>query len=560
MPAYDVDLSFARAQSLIGGAAGSVPYQTATSSTTFLPIASTSGYLLSSLGSGVQWTAPPANVSSATPTSLGTVFGYTTGNGNTSVGCCAGNTTQTGANNIAVGCCSLITNTTGNNNVAIGSLALRLNTGGIDNVAISSGALSNNTTGFTNIAIGKEAMLCNLTGYSNIALGCNALRCNSAGNNNIGIGENSFAFAPAGSCNVGFGPCVLLSNSGNCNVAIAHNALRANTLGCNNIGIGVGAGCNITTGVNNTVIGTLPAAAGCVCTVLIGAGACERIRVDNTGLYINGTAFTGGASNWTVKTANYTAVNGDRIIADTSGGTFTITLPATPATGANVVIADGSDWATINLTIARNSSTIEGVAEDLICDLKGSEVNLVYDGVTWEIYVGSINQLPPQTGNSGKYLTTNGTTATWADVVAGLSVNNNTTTNSDGYYPTMTTAVSGSVTTATVSSTKLYFNPSTGQLNATNFNSLSDANKKDNVVTIDHALEKVLAMRGVYFTWADTGLRSTGVIAQELEQVLPEAVNTAETGEKSVAYGNIIGILIEAIKSLQAEINILKDS
>ena len=55
----------------------------------------------------------------------------------------------------------------------------------------------------------------------------------------------------------------------------------------NNIALGADAGKAITTGVNNTVIGSLQAAAGCVCTVLIGAGTCERIRVDNTGLYVN---------------------------------------------------------------------------------------------------------------------------------------------------------------------------------------------------------------------------------------------------------------------------------
>ena len=59
------------------------------------------------------------------------------------------------------------------------------------------------------------------------------------------------------------------------------------TSGTNNIAIGQCAGCSITTGNDNTVIGTLQSAAGCVCTLLIGAGACERIRVDNSGLYIN---------------------------------------------------------------------------------------------------------------------------------------------------------------------------------------------------------------------------------------------------------------------------------
>ena len=47
------------------------------------------------------------------------------------------------------------------------------------------------------------------------------------------------------------------------------------------------SGCAITTGGNNTIIGNLAGAAGCVCTLLIGAGTCERIRVNNSGLYVN---------------------------------------------------------------------------------------------------------------------------------------------------------------------------------------------------------------------------------------------------------------------------------
>ena len=73
------------------------------------------------------------------------------------------------------------------------------------------------------------------------------------------------------------------------NIAQGYQSLKA-SLGNYNIGIGSLAGCLITTGVNNTVIGSLPAAAGCVCTLLLGAGTCERIRVDNGGLYVNNVA------------------------------------------------------------------------------------------------------------------------------------------------------------------------------------------------------------------------------------------------------------------------------
>jgi hypothetical protein len=93
-----------------------------------------------------------------------------------------------------------------------------------------------------------------------------------------------------------------------------------------------------------------------------------------------------GINTWSRKTSIYTAVNGDRLIADTSGGTFTITLPATPSTGHSVVIADGADWSTTNLTVGRNGSTIEGAAENLTVDIGQIQIDLIYDGSTWEVF------------------------------------------------------------------------------------------------------------------------------------------------------------------------------
>lgn len=89
---------------------------------------------------------------------------------------------------------------------------------------------------------------------------------------------------------------------------------------------------------------------------------------------------------YVVKTANYTASANEGVIADTSGGAFTVTLPASPSTGDQVVIADGADWSTNNLTVGRNGSTIDGTAEDLVCDLEGVSIQFVYDGSTWGVY------------------------------------------------------------------------------------------------------------------------------------------------------------------------------
>lgn len=90
----------------------------------------------------------------------------------------------------------------------------------------------------------------------------------------------------------------------------------------------------------------------------------------------------------------------------------------------------------------------------------------------------------------------------------------------------------------------------------------SDVRKKTDIVTIDNALEKVINLRGVYYTRIDdtTRGRQTGVIAQEINEVLPEVVTyAADVDEYGVSYGNIAGVLIEAIKEQQLQIENLKN-
>ena len=90
----------------------------------------------------------------------------------------------------------------------------------------------------------------------------------------------------------------------------------------------------------------------------------------------------------------------------------------------------------------------------------------------------------------------------------------------------------------------------------------SDENLKENIVTITDAVEKVEALKGVTFKWKKNDLVSAGVIAQDVEKVLPEVVKTVgdlEGGEyKAVNYGGLTSVLIEAIKDLSARIKVLE--
>ena len=131
---------------------------------------------------------------------------------------------------------------------------------------------------------------------------------------------------------------------------------------------------------------------------------------------------------------------------------------------------------------------------------------------------------------------------------ANYITNNNQLTNGAG-YTTFTANQSLNTNSSVTFST----------VTATDFNSTSDASLKTNVETLTGSLDKVKALRGVSFDWKATSVPDIGLIAQEVEEVLPELVNINDNGIKSVKYSNIVGVLIEAIKEQQVQIDALKE-
>jgi hypothetical protein len=125
-------------------------------------------------------------------------------------------------------------------------------------------------------------------------------------------------------------------------------------------------------------------------------------------------------------------------------------------------------------------------------------------------------------------------------------------------YPIFQSATSGTLVGVNVSSSKLQFNPSTGTLSATVFTSLSDRTQKTNIRPIYNSIELVKQLEGVRYDWINNDKPSIGVIAQDIEKVLPEVVEMNSNGLKSVSYGNIVGVLIEAIKEQQVRIEELE--
>lgn len=98
----------------------------------------------------------------------------------------------------------------------------------------------------------------------------------------------------------------------------------------------------------------------------------------------------------------------------------------------------------------------------------------------------------------------------------------------------------------------------TGTVQGVTLNATSDRNKKTNIVKINDAQHIIASLNGVRFNWKDNGLASAGLIAQDVEKVMPELISTSEDGTKSLNYNGIIGALVEELKALRAEIELLK--
>ncbi|MFZ1735747.1 MAG: tail fiber domain-containing protein, partial [Candidatus Moraniibacteriota bacterium] len=100
-----------------------------------------------------------------------------------------------------------------------------------------------------------------------------------------------------------------------------------------------------------------------------------------------------------------------------------------------------------------------------------------------------------------------------------------------------------------------------GSAKATQWLTTSDVRTKKDIVTLDHSLEKIAALRGVSFKWDDENIsRDTqiGLVAQEVEPQFPEAVTTGKDGIKSLNYPVLVAPLIESVKELKKENEQLK--
>jgi hypothetical protein len=191
-------------------------------------------------------------------------------------------------------------------------------------------------------------------------------------------------------------------------------------------------------------------------------------------------------------------------------------------------------------------------ASSFIGDLTGTATTATNLADAANITTGTISS-SRLSGSYGISITGTATTATNLADAANITTGTISSSRLSGSYGI---SITGTATTANNVSSTININTS-GIITATDFNSTSDINLKTNIHKIEDSLSKVIQIRGVTFNWKETNKSSAGVIAQEVQCVLPELVSGEET--KTVNYNGIIGALIEAVKELKVENDILKE-
>ena len=524
---------------------------------------------------------------------------YTTGSANTALGLSALRMDTSGNNNTALGAVALGYNLSGDNNIAVGAAALRHNkTGdrniaigvnaidscvsssdniaigyksierllyGHDNVGIGTETLSKLSNGFSNTAIGhktlmncladgntavgSEAMTTNRTGINNVAVGVAALLWSQTTKNNVAIGAYSMSYDTLGSNCVAIGANTLVANVQDGQVAIGYQAMRKSETGSENVAIGARAMTSSRFGGDNVAIGY---------EAMMDAKSSGNVAIGNHSLQRDSTGF----GNVSVGSQNLVNNNGN----------FNVAVGRETAYG--LTTGDGNTLlgARINGPLTMDSSIVVGVGAAATGNhqivLKDTATFFMNSSGNFGLGTGSpLSKFTLKTSNGYGLLHTNGTQEVGSYVNASGGWYG-TKSNHDLHFFTndgsalMTVDVNESVGINTTSPSASYKLDVNGDIRCVSLTQTSDAKFKTNVKPLKNSLSGIKQLQGVYFDWKTTEYpekefstkKQIGFIAQEVEEIYPELVETDENGNKSVAYAKLVPVLVEAIKDQQRTI------
>jgi len=249
-----------------------------------------------------------------------------------------------------------------------------------------------------------------------------------------------------------------------------------------------------------------------------------------------GTASEGDqpVPNYYVNSASFNSTNGELTLTRSDSGTVVVDLDGRYITTDTNTTYSTATSSTLGLVKIGYSESGKNYPVEL-------SSGKMYVNVPWTDTV-TTDTNTTYTGGNG--LTLNGTT---------FDVN--------GSFGSVNIQTTGNINGSTVSGNNGEFNVVRSSGDVIAYYS-SDERLKDNVKPIENALEKLQKIRGVEFDWNDKQDvyqgHDTGVIAQEVQKVLPEVVTEREDGYLAVKYEKMIGLLVESIKDLKAEVDELK--
>ena len=495
-----------------------------------------------------------------------------------------------GATNIAIGQKSLSVIVNGNGNVAVGYNSQGAKTVGDNNTSLGSNSLTQGAGG-SNTAIGAGA-LSSGGASSSTGVGHDALIL-SAGSGNIGLGYLSGNLLATGDFNV-----IVGSNSGSTIDGTSNNLLLCD--GAGNIKISADALGDVkvlsTSGSTSATTGAL--------TVAGGLGVSGSIYASGGIVILDNTAATSTITG-SIKTAGGIgvagAVHADSFHGDGSnltgvvsntwaGGTvtgasnFTNTTASTSTITGAVRISGG-----LGVQGRVSAANFNGVTVPAGAVAPGANAFVRTEG-TGYTYVGYINSNTTASENPviSQFIVTNATDtfyrkASTAHVKSGLGITPIIGTPASNYgavaiqgekngwsgisFRNTANALCGTLMMSTTAqgiyaaadnAWLLQWDQAGNFVATANVSAYSDERLKTNIQVIPNALDKVMQLDGVTFNRISNGERGTGLVAQQLQKVLPEAVLADKEGMLSVAYGNTVGLLIEAMKEQQRQIETLR--
>jgi hypothetical protein len=481
------------------------------------------------------------------------------------------------SDNVAVGFNAMANKTNGNFNVAVGAEALMEGSGG-SNTAVGAGALAF-AIGDSNTAVGHDA-LHDAEGNGNIGIGFIAGRDLITGNYNVILGNNNGSLIDGTNNNI-----LICDGEGNIRISVDNTGtvtIPGNTVSSSTTtgalvisgGVGISGALNIgsnvtvTSTTNSTstnsgsivTLGGIGAAGNIYANEFYGSGA-NLTDIVATG-FAGGTVpgltsftFTGTGSAATSTTTGAVRISGGigvqgRVHAGNFNG---VVVPsAATAPGANAFVrTDGNGWAYTNY-INSNTATAENPAIGNFIVTNNSDNNFYRKASLAHVKTGlGITPIIGTPTSLYGAVAIQGAKNGWS----GISFRN--AANALCGTLMMTTTAQG-VYNAADNAWLLQWDQA-GNFTATaNITAYSDERLKENIEVIPNALNKVMQLNGVTFTRKDNGERGTGLVAQNLQKVLPEAVLADKEGILSVAYGNTVGLLIEAMKEQQRQIETLR--